>query len=150
MQDRVLYTDGHHVMITDSIFQVKNMSYHLNGITKHGLHVVKPFRLPGFILLLVGVAMLVGSLLNLIPGDFMSPIQIFGISLSGNLVVLLAGAAIILASVLIIGLLRERYAVRIATAEGEKDVIVSSQKEYINQILNALNKAFDFVRRKVK
>jgi hypothetical protein len=148
IQDKVLYTDGRHVTITDTIFQVRNMSYQLKGITKHGLHIVKPFRLPGIILLVFGAFLLVGSLLDLLPVNLISPVELWGITFSGNAIMIGIGAGIVLISVLVIGLLRERYAVRIATAEGEKDVVVSHQKEYIAQIINALNKAFDFVRGK--
>lgn len=148
IQDRVLYTDGRQVTITDTIFQVRNMSYQLKGITKHGLHIVKPFRLPAIILLVIGAFLLVGTMLGIMPGNLISPVTILGVTLSSNAILIGAGAAIVLVSVLIIGLLRERYAVRIATAEGEKDVVVSKQKEYIAQILSALNRAFDFVRGK--
>jgi hypothetical protein len=40
------------------------------------------------------------------------------------------------------GLMKDRYAVRIATAAGEKNVLVSRKKEYIEQIVEALNRAF--------
>ena len=40
IQDRILYTDGHDVTVTDTMFPVRNMSYRLVGITKHGLHVM--------------------------------------------------------------------------------------------------------------
>ena len=43
-------------------------------------------------------------------------------------------------------LVRERYAVRIATAEGEKNAVVSEKKEYITQIVDALNEAFTLSR----
>ena len=148
IQDRVLYTDGRQVTITDTIFQVRNMSYQLKGITKHGLHIVKPFRLPAIILLAFGAFLLAGTMLGIMPSNLISPVTILGVTLSSNAILIAAGAAIVLVSVLIIGLLRERYAVRIATAEGEKDVVVSKQKEYIAQILSALNRAFDFVRGK--
>lgn len=148
IHDKVLYTDGRDVTITDTMFQVRNMSYQLKGITKHGLHILKPFRLPGFLLLLAGAALLVSAILGLMPKNLISPVDLFGITLSGNAIILVIGAGIMLVSVLIIGLLRERYAVRIATAEGEKDVVVSKRKEYVTQIVNALNKAFDFIRKK--
>ena len=38
--------------------------------------------------------------------------------------------------------LGERYAVSITTAEGEKNVVISKRKEYITQIVHALNEAF--------
>jgi hypothetical protein len=45
--------------------------------------------------------------------------------------------------------LREKYAVRIYTAEGEKNVVVSASREYISQIIDALNRAFlDLVKSK--
>jgi hypothetical protein len=36
----------------------------------------------------------------------------------------------------------EQYAISITTAEGERNVIVSAQREYIMQILKALNTAY--------
>lgn len=146
IHDKILYTDGHDVTVTDSMFHVRNMSYHLIGITKHGLHIVRPHRLPGFLLVITGILVLVSGLLNIVPKDFIPPVGMFGISLTGSAILLGTGAAIVLVGVLIIGLLRERYAVRIATAEGEKDVVISKQKEYVTQIINALNRAFNFVR----
>jgi hypothetical protein len=146
MQDKILYTDGHDVTVTDSMFYVRNMSYRLIGITKHGLHIVRPHRLPGFVLVLMGVVLLVSGVLNLMPENFIPSVEVLGVTFSGNTILMGSGAAIILVGVLIVGLLRERYAVRIATAEGEKDVVVSNQKEYVNQIINALNRAFNFVR----
>jgi hypothetical protein len=50
-----------------------------------------------------------------------------------------------LTGVLITGLMRERYAVRIATAEGEKNVVISSQKEYIAQIVDAISSAYRYL-----
>jgi len=146
IQDKILYTDGHDVTVTDSMFHVRNMSYRLIGITKHGLHTVKPHRLPGFLVVLVGALLIACGVLNLIPQTYIPSVDIFHKSISGNTMLMGAGAAIVLVGVLIVGLLRERYAVRIATAEGEKDVVVSSQKEYVAQIINALNRAFNFVR----
>lgn len=148
IQDKILYTDGHDVTITDSMFMVRNMSYRLIGITKHGLHIVKPHRLPGYILFMLGVILAVCGILNLTPENIVPSARVLGLTLSGNTIVLIAGAAIAFMGILIIGLLRERYAVRIATAEGEKDVVVSNRKEYVNQIVNALNAAFNFVRRR--
>jgi len=148
IQDKILYTDGHDVTITDSMFMVRNMSYRLIGITKHGLHIVKPHRLPGYILFMLGVILAVCGILNLTPENIVPSARVLGLTLSGNTIVLIAGAAIAFMGVLIVGLLRERYAVRIATAEGEKDVVVSNRKEYVNQIVHALNAAFNFVRRR--
>jgi hypothetical protein len=53
---------------------------------------------------------------------------------SGIVLLALAGTLLLM--------VHERYAISITTAEGEKNVIVSPQKEYIMQILKALNKAY--------
>jgi len=37
--------------------------------------------------------------------------------------------------------LREKYAVQIITAEGEKNVVISRSREYISKIEDALNRA---------
>ena len=146
IQDKILYTDGHDVTITDTLFMVRNMEYRLVGITKHGLHIVKPHRLPGYLLFILGAILLVCGMMNLWPSNVVPAMQFLERTISGSAIVIGAGAFLAVIGILIIGLLRERYAVRIATAEGEKDVIVSSQKEYVNQIVNALNRAFNFVR----
>lgn len=148
IQDKVLYTDGHDVTITDTMLMVRNMEYRLIGITKHGLHIVKPQRLPGYLLFISGVILLMCGFFNLWPSNAVSSAEVFGFTLSGSAIMLGIGVFLTLIGILIIGLLRERYAVRIATAEGEKNVVVSSQKEYVNQIVNALNRAFNFVRGK--
>ena len=51
-------------------------------------------------------------------------------------------SGVALLGLLILAIVRERYAVRIATAEGEKNAVVSDKKEYIAQIVNALDDAF--------
>ena len=69
-----------------------------------------------------------------------------GTYITGNTLAIIIGSLLVLIGILITGLMRERYAVRIATAEGEKNVIVSSRKEYVKQIVDALNEAFNFSR----
>jgi hypothetical protein len=144
--DKVLYTDGHQVTVTDSVFQVKNDQYRINGITKHGFLTVKPHRFPGILLLIVGI--IVGGLgiMKMISPDKVHDIQMNGTYITGNTLAIIIGSLLVLVGILVTGLMRERYAVRIATAEGEKNVIVSSKKEYVKQIVDALNEAFNFSR----
>jgi hypothetical protein len=61
---------------------------------------------------------------------------------TANEVAMWAGGGVALIGLLVVAIVRERYAVRIATAEGEKNAVVSDKKEYISQIVNALNEAF--------
>lgn len=140
--DKVLYTDGRGITVTDSTFQVNKISYQLNGITKYALLILRPERLPGMLLLVVGFIVTVIGILNLISTDFIPDMQINGEYVSANTVAIWAGGALAAIGLLVLLIVRERYAVRIATAEGEKNAVVSDRKEYIAQIVNALNEAF--------
>lgn len=142
--DKILYTDGHNVVVTDSTFQVKNATYSVRGIIKHGLMILRPHRFPGVLVLIVGMALLLCGLLELIPNNSMEPVKFNEAYLNVNTLAVWGGLALALLGILIIGLMRERYAVRIATAEGEKNAVVSHKKEYIAQIVQALNEALRF------
>jgi hypothetical protein len=140
--NKVIYTDGRGITVTDSTFQVNKTSYHINGITKHGLMIIRPERLPGLLLLIVGFLVAMIGILGLIPASLIGGMQFGNELVSANVVAMWAGAGVALLGLLILAIVRERYAVRIATAEGEKNAVVSNKKEYIAQIVNALDDAF--------
>lgn len=139
--DKVIYTDGRDVTVTDSTLKVRNTSYHLKGITKLSFWTIRPERGPGAILMLFGITAAVLGFLNIIPAD-MNMVTDEGV-LSGNVLALWIGGALALTGLLILLFLKERYAVRIGTAEGEKNAVVSRKREYIAQIVDALHSAFD-------
>lgn len=141
--DRVLYTDGRGITVTDSTFQVNKTEYQIEGIIKHGLLIMRPERLPGMLLLIVGFIVAVIGILNLIPNTMIADVQLNDQAVSANTVAMWAGGALALIGIVILAVVRERYAVRIATAEGEKNAVVSDRKEYISQIVDALNQAFN-------
>ena len=143
--DKVLYTDGHDIIVTDETFQVKNHSYRLDGIVKHGLTILHPDRAPGIILIVLGSLIALTGLFELISSQTLRPLTIGGSTFTANTLAQWLGGILIISGLLILVLVRERYAVRIATAEGEKNAVVSDQKEYIVQIVNALNQALGFI-----
>lgn len=145
IQDKIIYTDGHTVTVTDSMFQVKKTAYKLNGITKHGLYVLKPHRLPGVFMVLAGIVLIVVGLLKLVPPTWMNDVIVNDTLIKANTIVLGIGAFIAFIGVLLAGLIRERYAVRIATAEGERNVVISPHKEYIAQIVDAISSAYRYI-----
>lgn len=144
IKDKIIYTDGHTVTVTDSMFHVRKTAYQLNGIIKHGLYVLKPHRLPGLFMVLTGLILIVAGLAKLAPG-VPNDIIVNGTTIPAHTFILVTGAVVALTGVLITGLMRERYAVRIATAEGEKNVVISSQKEYIAQIVDAISSAYRYL-----
>jgi hypothetical protein len=80
--------------------------------------------------------------MNLMPVTWKTYVNIFGFSFLANSLFMIAGIIVFLTGLVIMLKLREKYAVRIATADGEKNVVVSASREYIKQIVDALNRAF--------
>lgn len=136
------YTDGHDVTVTDAGFKVKNTLYQLNGISRHGFSIIAPHRAPYTVLLIIGTIVFACGAFNVLPPHWHQQVIIFGFSVIVNAVVMTAGSVIFGAGMLVMLRLREKYAVRIYTAEGEKNVVVSQSREYISQIIDALNRAF--------
>ena len=144
--DKVIYTDGHDVTVTDSTLQVKRNEFKLNGVTKCGLLVLRPNRAPGIVLLILGLGLVVVGLMQLIPTGSIPDVDIAGRAYGINTVAVWIGAALALTGILLLGLMKERYAVRIATAEGERNAVVSDRRDYISQIVDAINQAITYVR----
>ena len=136
------YTDGHQVTITDSGIKVKKTLYHLNGITRHGLSVIYPPRVPFILLIVLGCGLFLAGTMNFIPATWNTYVIIFGFSFLVVSLLMGGGVLLVLIGIFVMLRLREKYAVHITTAEGEKDVIVSRSREYISQIVDALNRAF--------
>jgi len=139
---KILYTDGHEVTVTDSFFQVRQTLYLLGNITRHGFLVIHPDRLPAFLTLIVGAMMIIVGALHMIPPSSIPNVEFYGVELSADTLAVGIGLGFLVVASLIMGLMKVRYAVRIATADGEKNVLVSGRKEYIEQIVEALNRAF--------
>lgn len=141
--DNILYyTDGHQVTITDSGIKVKKTLYRLTGITRHGLSIISPPRLPFLVLIALGSISFIVGLMNLVPASWNTYVHIFGFSLMVISLFMGGGVVLVLAGIFVMLSLREKYAVRIFTAEGEKNLVVSQSREYISQIVDALNRAF--------
>lgn len=141
--DNILYyTDGHQVTITDSGIKVKKTLYRLNGISRHGLSVISPPRIPFLVLIGLGTGLFLAGTMNLIPASWNTYVQLFGFSIMVISIFMTSGVLLVLTGILVMLKLREKYAVQIITAEGEKNVVVSRSREYASQIVDALNRAF--------
>lgn len=132
-----MYTDGHDVTVTDSVLQVRKKWYNLNDITRHGLSIIQPGRLPSFLMFGMGILLSLAGGANVIDTSRM----IIQNGSDPNRLILLIGICCLVFGVVLALSIGERYAVRITTAEGEKNVVISRKKEYITQIVHALNHA---------
>jgi hypothetical protein len=149
LNEKILYTDGHDVVVTDSTFRVRKQLFKLNKIIKHGFSIVKPNRAPGFLFIglgLIGLTVGVSKSLDDATLPIQTSISVLGIESSILLIIL--GATLMVAGIVIIIALKERYGVHIVTEEGEKDVLVSDRREYVSIVVEALNKAFINMLRK--
>jgi len=134
--ERVIYTDGRDVTVTDTALRVRNTSYKLSGITKLSFWTIRPDRWPAVLLMLLGIAAVVAGFMGVIPNNVAEG--------NPNTLAILIGIGLFVIGLLMMILARERYAVRISTAEGEKNAVVSRKREYIAQIVDAAYSAFDF------
>jgi hypothetical protein len=139
--DKVIYTDGRDVVVTESTLKVKSHSYRLNGITKLSLWTIRADRWPGVLLMALGLIAAATGYLGLLPADL--NMQTDNGILAANMLALWIGAGLFLIGILALAVSRNRYAVRIGTAEGEKNAVVSARRDYISQIVDAIHTAFD-------
>jgi hypothetical protein len=144
--ERILYTDGHDVTVTDSTFRVRKHFYRLDGITRHNFSIIKPNRIPGLFLIGLGLIALATGIAGGQQSNFQ--IQVASVVIGSQILLSVGGALLIVAGIVVMIAMREKYGVRIVTAEGEKDVLVSDRREYVSMVVEALNKAFINMLRK--
>ena len=139
-KDKFLYTDGRHVVVTQSTLQVKNAEYQLRGITNFGMAVITAPKLPGLIITLIGLTLVANAFFHFIPSTFFDSIYFPSLNLMLDSQIIIGGTVIIAGLALLI-FATKRYALRIQTADGNKNVVVSRKREYVDQILHAIRKA---------
>jgi hypothetical protein len=140
--EEIFYTDGQDIVVTLSTLQVKDRFYSLKNIKKHSMAILQPARLPGIILFITGVALALCGMANAFPVDWAARTGLFAVGTDTNSIAQWSGTAMTVLGLVLTVMLRERYAIRIATEEGEQDAVVSTRREYIREILDALNRAY--------
>lgn len=139
--DNVLYTDGHGIKVTTVNFFTGKTTYKIDGILNARMNLIKAHYAPAFILLLLGFVGVVAGALHLIPDTMMQPFIVSGIVITINLLSIILGALLLITGIILIAVQHDKYSVHIVTAEGEKDPIVSEKKDYVGQIVSALDYA---------
>lgn len=141
-EEKVLYTDGSEVTVTETALQVKKTWYDLRAVSKYGLIILQPIRLPWLVVLAMGIVLLALGMFKLVPGGWMEEVYWGDVLITENLLTAMAGSVVALVSIGVMLTVTERYAVSITTEQGEQRVVVSRRKEYIACIIRALNSAF--------
>jgi len=140
--DKVLYSDGSAVTVTERMLQVKKIGYDLKGITRYGMSILQPARVPWLIVITLGLVLVIAGSMGLVPDAWFADRYADDVLITSDLLAILIGIGLILTPIGVLLSLSERYAVSITTADGEHYVVVSKRKEYVNCIVNALNSAF--------
>lgn len=140
--EEIFYTDGQDVVVTMSTLQVKDKFYRLKAIKRHSMAILHPVRIPGLLVFIAGVVLSIMGMANsfteMVPASW-SPT---GEPLPVNFVAQWFGVLMAMGGLALTIALRERYAVRIDTPEGEQLAVVSTKREQIIEIVSALNRAF--------
>jgi hypothetical protein len=139
--ENVLYTDGHNVKVTTHKFIVGRVAYLIDGILNARIQMIHGNVAGAIILLLLGIAAALGGYFHYFSGEQIDGLAIGSWVFTYNRLAMLAGGFFMLCSLVWLLTSHNRYAVHITTAEGEKEPIVSTKKDYVAQIVKALNKA---------
>lgn len=124
-QETIYYQDES-IIVTNTRAVLGTKTYAMANITSVSMGVIPANRVPGIVLALIGLA-IAGCACSVVGKDAASVI-VFG------LIVLGLGIAIAAAP-------KTRYVVKIGSASGEANALVSKDKEYIQKIVNAVNEA---------
>ena len=135
----VIYTDGREVTVTPLQFIIGRSEYLLKGITRIRFLTLKANKATSILLIILGMVMtLVGAMQLITPelihfnyADVITP----------NTIAFYGGIVLMIAGIIWLITIHDKFAVRITTAEGDKDAVVSKNRDYVQQIISALRDA---------
>ncbi|UII32901.1 DUF6232 family protein [Fulvivirga ulvae] len=140
-EEEIIYTDGHGVKITSDKFYADKDEYNLDGITKIDLQRIPASNAPGIILFILGFLSIVAGSLDIF-ADIRYSTEEAVYVMNLNMVAIGLGVALIIGGIIWMIAAKDKYAVEIRTAEGEKQPIVSRSREYAALIVTSLKKAY--------
>lgn len=134
---QILYIDENGVSVTRYTLKTKRNSYPLREIRKPVLSVVQPKRVFAILAVMWGMVLLTSNYVNAT-----TPELIPAFDFTGNVFsTFYSGVALIVIGLLALLLMRERYVLQILTTKGQKNVLVSSRRDYIYTIMHTLRTA---------
>ncbi len=138
-QDGVIYTDGREVTITPFQFIIGRREYLLEGITKIRFLTIRAKRAAPIFTLLLGIVLtILGATYKLTPGTMNFNMGGFA---PADAIIFYTGIILLILGMIWLLRIHDRYSVRITTAEGDKDAVISDNRDYIQQIIDALREA---------
>ncbi len=129
------------VTITEYSLRVGNRLYPLEEISKYDVGLSASGRRPGILTMALGVTFFALGVLN--NNQFIPELSFIGKTISGNIILQIAGAALCIVGMVGLALTRKLYVLRIVMGMEELDVLARRKKSQVNEIVVALNKRFD-------
>jgi hypothetical protein len=142
--DKTIYTDGQGITVTNTEFYAGSSLYSIEGIINARMLLVKAALTPIFLLLISGIAVMITGFLHLYSDALLNNFYFAGILITANRLAIMAGFVFLLYGIILSITTRDRYAVHLVTVEGEKDPVISTRKDYVYQIVLALQKALNY------
>jgi hypothetical protein len=116
MEETIFYQNGS-IKVTQSRFIVENKTYAMRNISSVYIGVITPNRLPGILFLIIGI--------------------LIAISEQGRAL----GVIIAIIAAVYIFFLKDKFSVRISTNAGETNGVISTDRRFVENIVQALNEA---------
>lgn len=129
------------VAITEYSLRVGNRLYPLEEISKFDVGLSASGRRPGILTIALGVTFFALGVLN--NNQFIPELSLIGKTISGNIILQIAGAALCTVGMVGLALTRKFYVLRIVMGMEELDVLARRRKSEVNEIVIALNKRLD-------
>ena len=138
--DTVIYTDGRNVKVTSSEFIIGHMKYLIDGIMAVRMHLIRSPKALPIILILIGALVVAAGLFYNFGGGSEST-YIANVAVTPERIAVFAGVLFMLSGIIMLSLLHDKYALLVTTAEGEKNLLISRNRDYVNQIMSAIREA---------
>ena len=123
-QKEVTYYEGSSVRVTNARAILGAKTYAMANITSVAIGKQSANRTPGVIIALIGL--IITGIIAASDGG------------GGGIAI---GVIVLIVGIVVAVLAKNTYIVRIGSASGEADALVSTNKEYINKIVSAMNEA---------
>jgi hypothetical protein len=137
----VIYTDGHGTKVTTQEFITGNATYLIRGIMEARMNQIRTSLIPSITLLVLGTIAFIAGYFQLLNHEEVIQFRIGEMDMTLNRIATLVGFIFIILGLVGLALRHKKYSVHIRTAEGEKDPVVSTKKDYVSQIVSAINTA---------
>ena len=140
-EEHIIYTDGHGIKITDRNFYTEKQTYLLEGITDVKLEKRPAGKLPGIVMLLLGLAGLVAGLFEYM-ADWRFEMNEAIYVIDSNTVFVIGGVIFIILGIIMMVATKDHYVVAIRTAEGLRKPVVSKSREYAAHLVHLLRTTY--------